>query len=109
VNAVAIAPDGTWLATGGGDAAMRIWDAASSEQRAVLTGHLDTVRAVAIAPDGTWLAAVAARSVRIWDRATGGISAFMRVDSLNNRSGSEPVYSIGMQLDLTGEPLHPAC
>ena len=38
--------------------------------------------AVAIAPDGAWLASVGDDgSVRIWDPATGGISAVMRVDS----------------------------
>ena len=55
VNAVAIAPDGTWLATGGGDGTVRTW-AADGTPRATLTGHDGPVRAVAIAPDGTWLA-----------------------------------------------------
>ena len=53
--AVAIAPDGTWLATASGDGTVRTW-AADGTPRATLTGHLDSVRAVAIAPDGTWLA-----------------------------------------------------
>ena len=56
VSAVAIAPDGTWLASGGRDGSVRIWDPATGQQRAVLTGHTGAVTAVAIAPDGTWLA-----------------------------------------------------
>ena len=55
VNAVAIAPDGTWLATGGDDGTVRTW-AADGTPRATLTGHHGAVNAVAIAPDGTWLA-----------------------------------------------------
>ena len=74
MRAVAIAPDGTWLASGGDDGSVRIWDPATGQQRATLTGHAGPVTAVAIAPDGTWLASaggVATGSVRIWDPATG--------------------------------------
>ena len=72
VTAVAIAPDGTWLATGSDDRTVRIWDPATGRQRATLTGHTGPVTAVAIAPDGTWLATGSDdRTVRIWDPATG--------------------------------------
>ncbi|MGW3954684.1 NB-ARC domain-containing protein, partial [Streptomyces sp. NPDC004752] len=71
VDAVAIAPDGTWLATVGEDDTVRIWDRASGQQTATL-GHGSRVLAVAIAPDGTWLATAGdGRRVRIWDRASG--------------------------------------
>ena len=60
-DAVAIAPDGTWLATGGGeDGTVRTW-AADGTPRATLTGHDGPVNAVAIAPDGTWLATAGRR------------------------------------------------
>jgi WD40 repeat protein len=72
VHAVAIAPDGTWLATGSWDRSVRIWDAATGRQRATLTGHTKEVRSVAIAPDGGWLASGGAdRTVRIWDVVSG--------------------------------------
>ena len=71
-RAMAIAPDGTWLATAGNDGSVRIWDAATGEQRKELHGHTDWVNAVAIAPDGTWLATAGNDgSVRIWDAASG--------------------------------------
>jgi hypothetical protein len=72
VTAVAIAPDSTWLASTSQDKSVRIWDPATGQQRARLTGHTGPVAAVAIAPDSTWLASTSQdKSVRIWDPATG--------------------------------------
>jgi WD40 repeat protein len=68
--AVAIAPNGTWLASGD-EAALRIWHAGTGRPRTELTGHSGGVLAVAIAPDGSWLASGDYGSVRIWDVATG--------------------------------------
>ena len=81
---MAITPDGTWLATGGGRT-VRIWDTASWTQKATLTGHEDRVGAMAIAPDGTWLATTggifSGGTVQIWDVTTGRALAMMRVDN----------------------------
>jgi WD40 repeat protein len=60
---VAIAPDGTWLATTGADTKARTW-AADGTPRALLTGHARGVTAVAIALDGTWPA------IASYDRTT---------------------------------------
>jgi WD40 repeat protein len=72
-RAVAIAPDGTWLATASDDGAAQIWGAATGQRRATLTGRKGLVTAVAIAPDGTWLATASSRdkTVRIWDATSG--------------------------------------
>ena len=57
---------------GGGDGTVRIWDAATGEQRATLTGHTSVVRRWRSHPDGTWLATGGDDgTVRIWDAATG--------------------------------------
>ncbi|HEX4701981.1 MAG TPA: NB-ARC domain-containing protein [Pseudonocardiaceae bacterium] len=74
LEAVAVAPDGTWLATASLYDAVRIWDAVTGAHRRTLTGHTSDVRAVAIAPDGLWLASVGDdQSVRIWDATSGAL------------------------------------
>jgi WD40 repeat protein len=75
VTAMAIAPDGTWLATASGwDKTVRIWDAATGHQTATLPGHMGQVTAITIAPDGTWLASTddgGGGTARIWHLASG--------------------------------------
>jgi WD domain, G-beta repeat len=43
VNAVAIAPDGTWLASASDDGSVRIWDPTTGQLRATLTGHSGSI------------------------------------------------------------------
>jgi WD40 repeat protein len=71
VWAVAVAPDGTWLATGDSAGTVRIWDADTGAQRAVLPGGELAVWGLAVAPDQTWIACAGGdHAVRIWDVAT---------------------------------------
>src|SRR5436190_286177 len=52
VRAVAFAPDGKTLASGGDDGTVRLWDVAARSQVRELTGHTGKVRAVAFAGSG---------------------------------------------------------
>ena len=56
LSSVAIAPDGTWLAIGGNDGTVRIWDTVTKQDRSKPARYRVGVAALAIAPDGTWLA-----------------------------------------------------
>jgi WD40 repeat protein/tetratricopeptide (TPR) repeat protein len=79
VNDVTFSPDGTRLATSGGekmvtggaDRTARVWDAATGQQLLEVR-HDGPVSSVAFSPDGTRLAtADRGATTRVWDAATG--------------------------------------
>ena len=72
VNACAISPDGTWIASASHDGTLKVWDAATGVATATLVGHTDRVWGCAISPDGAWIVSASEdRTLRIWDAATG--------------------------------------
>ncbi len=70
VLSIAVSADGKFVATGGQDKTVRIWDAQRGNTIVVLEKNPGEVRAVAFSADGTWLAA-ASKGVVLWDPAKG--------------------------------------
>src|SRR5262249_34517651 len=56
VNAVVFSPDNRWLASGGKDNVITIWDLATGNLLRTLYGHASDVDALAVSPDGQLLA-----------------------------------------------------
>src|SRR5262249_51413604 len=69
VNSVAISPDGKWLASGGADRTVRIWDARTGKLRHTLP-HSGSVVAVCFHPQGKWL--LSGGTAQEGDRIVGG-------------------------------------
>ena len=68
---IAFSPDGTTIASGSWDGAVRLSDAASGKQLRLFRGHSQAVVSVAFTPDGTGLLSGSLdRSVRVWDVET---------------------------------------
>jgi len=68
---VAWSPDGKWLASGGSDGTVILWDTASWHQLRKLAGHELWVNSVAWSPDGARFASGSGNgTVRVWDTST---------------------------------------
>ena len=71
IFAIACSADGRFVATGGKDNRVYLWDSATSQQVAILEGHSYWVWSLAFSPDTRLLASGSFdRTIRIWDVAT---------------------------------------
>jgi WD40 repeat protein len=65
VMAVAVAPDSSWLASGGENGTIQVWTR-DGIRLCTLDRHPGPVYAMVLAPDGSWLATGSATEVRVW-------------------------------------------
>jgi WD40 repeat protein len=66
VTAMAFSPDGTRLAVGASDFAIRIFDLGTGDELMVLRDHSLPIEAIRFSKDGTSLATVSSSEVRVW-------------------------------------------
>src|SRR3989441_585449 len=82
VRAVAASSDRKWLATGGDDGRIKIWNVANGKLTKNLTGHQGAIRSLKFSGDNTRLASAAAdKTLRVWGVPTGKPLAQARSDA----------------------------
>jgi WD40 repeat protein len=95
VFAVAIDPRGRWIATGGDDRWIRIWDATSGSPVTSWPAHRDTVFGLAFASDGS-LISVGDSTIARWDVSAIAAERVINVGSpITAAAALEDVFAIG--------------
>ncbi len=72
MDSIAYSPDGRFIASGGEDKMVKIWDVATARELRTLTGHINDVTSVAFSPNGELVAGGSlGQTIRIWKLSNG--------------------------------------
>jgi WD40 repeat protein/serine/threonine protein kinase len=71
VLSVAFSPNGRWIAAGGQDGVVKVWDAATGREVHSFRAHQHNVWGLAFSPDGRRVGTASDGSVKVWDAETG--------------------------------------
>lgn len=91
IDGVAFSPDGRRIASAHMSKEVIVWDAATGQQLARMTGHTGRVLSVAFSPDGRVVASGAEDgAARLWDAGTGAPLKAAKAPAAGSRAGSTP-------------------
>jgi WD40 repeat protein len=91
INALAFAPDGQWLVTGGASAEIHFWEMSSRRRITTLRGHVPRVTSLAVSPDGRTLASADVNGlIKLWrlERGHQGVLGARELLTLRQHQGS---------------------
>jgi WD40 repeat protein/serine/threonine protein kinase len=92
--ALTLTPDGTTIVTGGRDGTVQLWDSASGERGARLTGQSGGIEEAAVDPSGRWLVTVGPGGARRWDLKAADPNPGRVV-----AEGGDPLWSVAFSRD----------
>ena len=96
VQALATEPSGHWLASGGADRTVKLWDLESNELKRTYRNHSDFISALAITNDGSTLAAASLDgAIKLWST-----SSSRPLRTLNNHTGKVTSVAFSPSGDL---------
>jgi WD40 repeat protein len=79
INALAFSPNGEFLASGGDDRSIVLWELSTGKSKRTLKGHDVTVSSLAFSPTGDLLASGTGNaSVVLWDVRTGKLDRVLK-------------------------------
>src|SRR5439155_11426186 len=72
INCAVFGPDHRWLASGGADNTIRLWDVDSGHELRALIGHKNWIKSLAVSRNGELLASGSNdRTVKVWNVSSG--------------------------------------
>jgi WD40 repeat protein len=73
-SSLVYSPDGKFIASGGSDNRIRLWEPETGKEIRALEGHKGSVNCIALSADGKWLASGSqAHELHLWEVATGKV------------------------------------